>query len=366
MEHNLGARVKPREFGWCGDDSVALYWRTVGILLFNSYADWMKFTYDKEDTVFFITECDSLRVYSSLKHEIIRRVPDSILRVYMDDLSCGAALRKAHADFMSHRGDVELPSNNTEEEREYLREGVLDCLDAAESELSTLCQEELLRSARFGKCFLDGEEEGGEKGETEEGEGEEDGATKDGEGGIIYEDPYNEIGEEGGDREVSEDRRVSPAEPSNAFAADHGMQDDKTMGLPSIVSRFRDVTHTLRVLNALRDPSIAMFLTSHQFYNLGVQNVLRRLLYRHHYYLALKICDYLGLPPDFVLVDWASQRIYNQGDVADEVIRDQIRENLRKYAMISYKKIADVAYQAGRTHLATLLLEFEPRPIDRV
>ena len=366
MEHNLGARVKPREFGWCGDDSVALYWRTVGILLFNSYADWMKFTYDKEDTVFFVTECDSLRIYSSLKHEIIRRVPDSILRVYMDNLSCGAALRNAHSDFMSHRGDVELPSNNTEEEREYLKEGVLDCLDAAESELSTLCQEELLRSARFGKCFLDGEEE-----EEEENADNDRDRDRD-------RDQNTDTGYEGqeeereGIRDGPEDRQSCPistttsADLTSVFAAEHGIEDGKSAGMSSIVSRFHNVTHTLRVMNALRDPSIAMFLTSQQFYDLGIQNVLRRLLYRHHYFLALKICDYLDLSPDFVLVDWASQRIYNQGEVADEVIRDQIRENLKKYTMISYKEIAEVAYQAGRTHLATLLLEFESRPIDRV
>ena len=43
-----------------------------------------------------------------------------------------------------------------------------------------------------------------------------------------------------------------------------------------------------------------------------------------------------------------------------------IRDNLKAYATISYRDIAAVAYDMGRTKLATMLLEFEPRPADRV
>ena len=41
-----------------------------------------------------------------------------------------------------------------------------ECLEAAQDELSTIQQEELLSCARFGKCFLDGV--GGEEAKEEE------------------------------------------------------------------------------------------------------------------------------------------------------------------------------------------------------
>ena len=74
MGKNTDCRVPPRGFAWCGDDSVVLYWRTVGLLLIDPFADWLKYTYAKDDTLLLVPEIDGLRVYSSLKHEIIRRV----------------------------------------------------------------------------------------------------------------------------------------------------------------------------------------------------------------------------------------------------------------------------------------------------
>lgn len=109
-----------------------------------------------------------------------------------------------------------------------------------------------------------------------------------------------------------------------------------------------------------------MFLTSSEFKFLGPRAVIERLLCRHAYYLAIKICQYLSLSPDFVLIHWACQKVRHAGDLSDEAVRDQIRDNLKTYATISYREIASVAYSMGRTKLATMLLEFEPRPADRV
>ena len=71
---NTDSRVSPRGFAWCGDDSVVLYWRTLGLLLVNPFADWLKYTYDKQDMLILVTETDGLRVFSSLKQEVIRVV----------------------------------------------------------------------------------------------------------------------------------------------------------------------------------------------------------------------------------------------------------------------------------------------------
>ena len=237
------------------------------------------------------------------------------------DDSCGAQLRQSHEQFIQHVGNVRLLRGEIREERHILQEGVMECLEAAEEELSTIQQEELLRSAKFGKCFLDGVEVTSESTETEQ-ESE----------------------------SVSKESEPVPKEPESV----------------SITTRFQEVSHTLRVLNTLRDPSVSMFLTYRQYQYLGAEAVIRRLLCRHLYFLALKICSYLQLSPDFVLIDWACQKIRRSGELSDEACRDQIRENLKEYTSISYKDIAMVAYEVNRKRLATMLLEFEPRRADRV
>lgn len=223
-------------------------------------------------------------------------------------------MRQSHEQFIQHVGNVRLLRGEIPEEHHILQEGVMECLEAAEEELSTIQQEELLRSAKFGKCFLDGVEVTSENAETEQ------------------------------------ESETVPKEPETV----------------SITTRFQEVSHTLRVLNTLRDPSVAMFLTYRQYQYLGAEAVIRRLLCRHLYFLALKICSYLQLSPDFVLIDWACQKIRRSGDLSDEACRDQIRENLKEYTNISYKDIAMVAYEVNRKRLATMLLEFEPRRADRV
>lgn len=173
--------------------------------MINPFADWLKYTYEKDDTLFLVPEMDCLRVYSSLKHEIIRCVPLAIASTYLaESASCGAQLRRSFEQYSHHVGSVDLLRGETPEERHLLREGVIECLEAAEEELSTIQQEELLRSAQFGKCFLDG----------------------------IREPIQSEESQESIPTESNEPKEIN------------------------IVDRFQEVTHTLRVLNTLRDPSV--------------------------------------------------------------------------------------------------------------
>lgn len=183
--------------------------------MINPFADWLKYTYEKDDTLFLVPEMDCLRVYSSLKHEIIRCVPLAIASTYLaESASCGAQLRRSFEQYSHHVGSVDLLRGETPEERHLLREGVIECLEAAEEELSTIQQEELLRSAQFGKCFLDG----------------------------IREPIQSEESQESQDPQESVDQSI-PTESN----------EPKEI---NIVDRFQEVTHTLRVLNTLRDPSV--------------------------------------------------------------------------------------------------------------
>ena len=186
-------------------------------------------------------------------------------------------------------------------------------------------------------------------------------------------------------------------------------------------SKFVEACKTLRVLNAVRQPEIGLPLTHPQYERLTQGIVVARLIRpgRFHHYLALRICNYLRMPLNHILVDWACAKIRASEKVPDAELRDAIRTKLKgcrvrtvphtakdralyytactrasgacghvRFAFafslllsfihlcvpplpplpkeISYGEIAKVADQSGRTLLATMLLDYEPRPESQV
>lgn len=84
------------------------------------------------------------------------QVPETIVGVFSDLAgNCGAQLRHTYEQFKHRVGDVPL-FRGEEGEKERWLAGVSECLAGAVEEVSTIRQEELLRAAQFGKCFLDG------------------------------------------------------------------------------------------------------------------------------------------------------------------------------------------------------------------
>lgn len=153
--------------------------------------------------------------------------------------SCGAMLRGAFDQFSRHVGNVDLLQGETAEERAALLDGVLECLDAAEDELSTIQQEKLLRSAQFGKCFLDGMDPVPEAAEAADATAEPAVPT------------------------ASAASAASAATAAPAPAAPSAEAEKAGEDAPSIVTRFQEVCHTLRVLNMLRDPSVPLNARPH-------------------------------------------------------------------------------------------------------
>ena len=155
--------------------------------------------------------------------------------------SCGAMLRGAFDQFSRHVGNVDLLQGETAEERAALLDGVLECLDAAEDELSTIQQEKLLRSAQFGKCFLDGMDPVPEAAEAADATAEPAVPTA--------------------SAASAATAATAPAAP--APAAPSAEAEKAGEDAPSIVTRFQEVCHTLRVLNMLRDPSVPLNARPH-------------------------------------------------------------------------------------------------------
>lgn len=151
-------------------------------------------------------------------------------------------LRGAFDQFSRHVGNVDLLQGETAEERAALLDGVLECLDAAEDELSTIQQEKLLRSAQFGKCFLDGMDPVPEAAEAADATAE----------------PAVPTASAASAATAATATTTAPAPAAPSAEAEKAGED-----APSIVTRFQEVCHTLRVLNMLRDPSVPLNARPH-------------------------------------------------------------------------------------------------------
>ncbi|RKO83180.1 Vps16, N-terminal region-domain-containing protein, partial [Blyttiomyces helicus] len=131
--------------------------------------------------------------------------------------------------------------------------------------------------------------------------------------------------------------------------------------------RFVNMCQALRVLNAVRHYEIGVPLTYAQYVRLTPEVLVNRLINRHHHLLALRICDYLGMNRDRVLIHWACAKI-NAGSAEDEeslcrLIVDKLGGDK---AGISYTEVAKAAFGAGRVKLATKLLDYEPQAANQV
>lgn len=123
---------------------------------------------------------------------------------------------------------------------------------------------------------------------------------------------------------------------------------------------FVEQCERLRVLNAVRAYQVGLPLTFDQYIRLGPERLISRLLDRHEYLLAIKLSDFLHLPADKIYVHWASQKV-RISTADDDTICDLIVQRLKDKNGISFESIARAAYDEGRSHLATQLLNHEAR-----
>lgn len=123
---------------------------------------------------------------------------------------------------------------------------------------------------------------------------------------------------------------------------------------------FVNMCETLRVLNAVRDYRIGLALSYEQYLRLTPSKLIQRLINRQEYLLAIRVSDYLRLPTDKIYVHWASQKVRNSTSDEDTICSTVVAKLADKRG-VSFDTIARAAYDEGRTHLATQLLNHEPR-----
>ena len=123
---------------------------------------------------------------------------------------------------------------------------------------------------------------------------------------------------------------------------------------------FVDMCETIRLLNAVRFYKIGLPLSYDQYIRLGPERLVKRLINRREYLLALRMAQYIHLPTDRIYIDWASQKVRVSAESEDELCRAVV-EKLKDKPNISFESIARAASDEGRRNLATQLLNYEPR-----
>ncbi|KAI4261985.1 MAG: hypothetical protein L6R42_002833 [Xanthoria sp. 1 TBL-2021] len=123
---------------------------------------------------------------------------------------------------------------------------------------------------------------------------------------------------------------------------------------------FVDMCEALRILNAVRDYRIGLPLSYDQYRRLTSGKLVQRLINRHEYLLAIRLSNYLRLPVSKIHVHWASQKVRTSTEDEDTICHTVVSK-LNNKPGISFEVVARAAYDEGRSHLATQLLNHETR-----
>jgi len=375
-----GSPHPPRQMKWCGEDSVVLHWKNLGVLMVGPYGDWLRFPYEGVENLHLIPEMDCCRVVTDDAVEILQRVPpDTHMFLQIGSLEPAAMLLDASSAF--ERG---LPTAD-EAARAILKSGRLEeamdvCIEAAMKEFDVAMQKKLLRAASYGMHF-----------------GYKDG---NGEGSVMGNNDHDSAHfpqDHGGDGRFDELK-------NSLYEADATMDVANTT-LPSPTAfKFVAAAKKIRVLNALRNPSVGLILTSAQYDEITPTGVIARLVVMKRPALANSLCSYLNLERSVhafarasraaAFVASVDKKAMTDSQVTDMAIRmltedsssssssstssktkggANSKNNSNKSALMdsasnrgAYATVALSAHRAGRPGVASDLLRFETSVIDKV
>ncbi|KAL3924107.1 MAG: hypothetical protein SGILL_001250 [Bacillariaceae sp.] len=328
-----GSTQPPLEIRWCGEDSVVLHWKNLGILMVGPYGDWLRFPCENQGNLHLIPEIDCCRVVSDTSVEILQRVPPSTaLLLRIGSIEPAAMLLDASDAFDS--GSV----SSDEAARAITKTGMLSeaiesCTDAAAKEFDISTQKRLLRAASYGMHFM-------------------------------YKTP-------------NEKRSIMGGNIQDA-------NDENALTMPSrVTAKFVKTSRKLRILNSVRNPDVGFVITSVQYDAVTPVGVLARLIGIKKPALATSISEYLRLPKSVQLYARASKaaafvnsaKNLSDTDTAERAIRiiteDQNGSASTKSSSSSinrggFAKIAMDSLRAGRPGVANLLLMLETSVADKV
>jgi vacuolar protein sorting-associated protein 16 len=322
-----GSSSPPLDMKWCGEDSVVLHWRKLGVLMVGPYGDWLRFPFDSAENLYIIPEVDCCRVITDHSVEILQRVPPATAALMrIGSIEPSAMLLDASDAFESGSPSSDETARAITKTG-LLMEAVETCTDAALKEYDVGMQKRLLKAASYGMHFS-------------------------------YKDPT--------------EGNIMGGSVENHNALDEALMPSET------AIKFTMAARTLRILNALRDPAVGFILTAAQFEHITPTGVVARLVAMKRPALASSISRYLGLPKSVQLFARASQaaafvasdKSKSDAETAEAAIRI-INESTDKSKAQSgnsgaYATVALAANRAGRPGVANLLLMLESSVADKV
>ena len=328
-----GSSQPPLEMKWCGEDSVVLHWKNLGVLMVGPYGDWLRFPYENQGNLYLIPEIDCCRVISDVAVELLQRVPPATaLLLRIGSIEPSAMLLDASDAFESGS------ASSDEAARAITKTGALveaieGCTDAAAREFDIATQKRLLRAASFGMHFSFKEDR-------------------------------------------KENRMIMGGKLSHV---DHKEED---FSMPSgTTKRFVATARKLRILNSLRNPSVGMVVTSAQYDAVSANGIIARLVAVKKPALAASIGKYLGLPRSTQLFARASKAAayvaavkgLSDADIAQGAIQmihgGSTSKGMESASVLNrggYATVAMAAHKAGRPLVANMLLVLESSVADKV
>ena len=319
-----GSNSPPLQMQWCGEDSVVLHWKNLGVLMVGPYGDWLRFPYEGTDNLFLLPEIDCCRVITDTCVEVLQRVPPAtanLLRI--GSIETTAMLLDAADAHYSGAPTSDEAATRAILESGTLEEAIETCVDSATKEFGISTQKRLLRAASYGMHFS-------------------------------YKSSKMLIG-----------GPVIGSDP------DSGLLPSKT------TYKFVSAARKLRILNALRNPDVGFLLTAAQFDAMTPTGVVARLIAMKRPALAAEISKYLGLSRSVQLYARAAkaaafvERVSNLSDSeiaqrAIAIVNGDNEEASSSQNRGGYASVALAANKAGRPGAANLLLMMESSVADKV
>ena len=320
-----GSNDVPNCMEWCGEDSVVLYWKNLGVLMVGPYGDWLRYPYENVEHLHLSPEMDCCRVVSDAGVEILQRVPPATSDMLRIGSIEPAAMLLDASDAFENGSPASDEAARAITKTGMLTEAIGVCIDAASREFDIKMQKRLLKAASYGMHFE-------------------------------YKDGAKSRGIMGG--------RVTKL-PSGEQIAHPS----------SLAINFVKNTRRIRVLNALRDPSVGVAVTVTQYDSISDNGVIARLIAMKRPALATSLGNYLKLEEAikayarasrasaFVTVD-AGHTDAETAETAMEILNAEVKSPLMNRG--AYATVSLAAFKAGRPGVATLLLKLETNVTEKV
>ncbi|EGG11876.1 uncharacterized protein MELLADRAFT_32963 [Melampsora larici-populina 98AG31] len=141
----------PTQMVWCGGDTVIVGWEKSLVMIGPFGAS---FRYSFTDPIHLVGEIDGVRIITSHTCEFLSKVGPSTISVFRPGSTSPAAILFDALDHFDKKS-ARVSDEHLRNIKKNLKEAVNMCIKAAGDEIEIKWQERLLKSASFGKSFLD-------------------------------------------------------------------------------------------------------------------------------------------------------------------------------------------------------------------